>query len=133
MMSLILQQFDTSFICIDALDELTPQTRKELLVFLKNNVKSSTKIFLTGRPHIRNDVTSYLGDPKSEVDITANPDDIRQYLRHRIEQDMMQEAMSVELKAEILDIIVAKSRGMCVHYTPSHYNLNESKRMRELI
>ena len=129
MMRLILQQFDTSFICIDALDELTSKTRRELLIFLKNNIKPSTKIFLTGRPHIRNDVISYLGDPKSEVDITANPDDIRQYLQHRIEQDMMQEAMSVELKAEILDIIVEMSRGMCV----SHNNVNESKRMQELI
>ena len=114
MISLILQQFNASFICIDALDELTPQTHRELLVFLKDNIKASTKIFLTGRPHIRIDVTSCLGDQK-KVDITANPDDIRQYLRHRIEQDVMPEAMNVELKAEILNIIVEKSRGMCVH------------------
>ena len=121
MMSLILQQFKTSFICIDALDELTPQTRRELLVFLKNNIKTSTKIFLTGRPHIRLDIICYLGDPKSEVDIAANPDDIRQYLRHRIEQDLTQEAMNVELEAEILNVIVEKSRGMCVHPNPSQF------------
>ena len=46
------------FVCIDALDESTPKRRRELLESLREivRVSASTRIFLTGRPHVGDDI-----------------------------------------------------------------------------
>jgi len=49
------------FICIDALDECLPKCLPELLESLRDIVRESptTKIFLTGRPHVWADIQRY--------------------------------------------------------------------------
>ena len=50
------------FICVDGLDECLPKYRRELLESLRDIVRASptARIFLSGRPHIRDEVKKYL-------------------------------------------------------------------------
>ena len=66
------------FICVDALDEFLPKCLPDLLESLRDIVRGSptTRIFLTGRPHIREDIQRYF--TKAVVIPTSpSPDDIR--------------------------------------------------------
>ena len=49
------------FICLDALDECLPKYLPELLSSLRDIVQESpgTRIFLTGRPHVGEDIQRY--------------------------------------------------------------------------
>ncbi|KAF8458591.1 hypothetical protein BGX38DRAFT_1264844 [Terfezia claveryi] len=75
------------FLCIDALDELVPGPRLELLKALQIEFGSS-RILLTGRPLVASDVSRilqiYLADA---IQITPNSIEVRAYLSHEIEQD----------------------------------------------
>src|SRR5205807_7352918 len=52
-------------ICIDALDESTPNHRREILESLREIVRvaPNARIFLTGRPHIDNEVAKCFSQP----------------------------------------------------------------------
>ena len=101
------------FICIDALDECLPKCLPELLESLRDIVRESpsTKIFLTGRPHVGEDARRYF---TSAVVIPINPnlDDIRNYLEMRLDRDSEPEAMSNDLRADILRVIMEKISDM---------------------
>src|SRR5207302_3954245 len=49
------------FICIDALDECLPKHLPELLESLRDIIQESprTRIFLTGRPHVKDNIQRY--------------------------------------------------------------------------
>ena len=103
------------YVCMDALDELEPRVRKRLLSTLRTLQAEcrSTRLFLTGRPHIRLEVYDSLGiQEEDSISISADAGDIRAYLIHEIEQDRDPCAMNEKLKEEILDVIIAKSDGM---------------------
>ena len=53
---------ERTFICIDALDECVPEDQAKILDLLNQILQKSpaTRIFVTGRPHIQPDHTSYL-------------------------------------------------------------------------
>ena len=118
MLILLLQQLDGTFFCIDALDELEPQARRKLLDILSNKLKLGTKttrLFFTGRPHMQSEVQSFFEiRQEQEVKITANENDIRQYLSHKIEEDrrVNPDAMNEALESEVLAALVARSQGM---------------------
>ena len=102
-------------ICIDALDECLPKYLPELLRSLKDIVRESpgTRIFLTGRPHVGEDVRRYF--PSAVViPISPNPDDIRNYLEMRLDGDPEPEAMNNDLRADIIKVILEKISDMCV-------------------
>ena len=112
-----LSTLETGFVCMDALDELEPRIRKQLLSTLQTLQAEcrSIRVFLTGRPHIQLEVNESLGIQEGDsVSISAEADDIRAYLIHEIEQDRDPCAMNEELKEEILDVIISKSEGMYV-------------------
>ena len=116
MLKLLLGQLDSSFFCIDALDELESQTRRKLLSILSNELQlgaKTTRLFFTGRPHVQSEVQNYF-EKRQEVKIVANPNDIRQYLSHKIAEDRRAnpDAMNGALEAEILSALVARSQGM---------------------
>ena len=103
------------FICLDALDECLPKHLPELLGSLRDIVRESpsTRIFLTGRPHIREDIQRYF--PKAVVTpISPNPGDIRDYLAMRLDRDSEPEAMSDDLRADIMRVIMENISDMCV-------------------
>jgi len=103
------------FICIDALDECLPKNLLELLASLRDIVRESptTRIFLTGRPQIEEDIQRYFSKAVV-IPISPNIDDIRNYLERRLDRDTEPEAMSDGLRADIMRILVEKISDMCV-------------------
>jgi len=103
------------FICIDALDECLPKYLPELLKSLRDIVRESptTRIFLTGRPHVREDIQRYL-TKVVVIPISPNKDDISNYLEMKFDGDADPEAMSDDLRADILRVILEKTSDMCV-------------------
>lgn len=114
MLKLTLSQMDCSFLCLDALDELVPQTLVKLLQILQSEF-SSVRIFLTGRPHIQQIINDRLQiQDQNTITLEAHPEDIRKYLKHQIQLDreLNPEEMSLPLEEEILDLITQRSEGM---------------------
>ena len=103
------------FICIDALDECLPKHLPELLESLRDIARGSpqTRKFLTGRPHVKEDIQRYF--PKAVVmPISPNTDDIRSYLEMRLDRDPEPEAMNNDLRADIVRITLEKISNVCV-------------------
>ena len=122
MVKVILPQLSRSFICLDALDELEPPTRFTLLKALHVDF-GTVRIFLTGRPHIQQEVDRALHTKLDAVPIIADDGDIRGYLTQKIDDDMNinPEDMNEQLKEEILETIIRKARGMYVIYFRAKY------------
>ena len=102
-------------ICIDALDECLPKYLPELLKSLRDITRGSptTRIFLTGRPHVGEDVRRYFTSAVV-IPISPNTDDIRNYLEMRLDGDGEPEAMSSDLRADIVRVIMENISDMCV-------------------
>jgi len=103
------------FICIDALDECLPKCLPELLESLRDIIRESpsTRIFLTGRPHVREDIQRYFSKAVV-IPISPNTDDVRNYLEMRLDRDPEPEAMDSDLRVEIVRVILDKISDMCV-------------------
>jgi len=97
------------FICIDAVDECTPKHRRGILDSMQEivRVSSNTRVFLTGRPHINDEIVKRFG---KAVRIPLNPPkgDIESYLEMRLDGDPDPNAMDDELRANIMKIIPEK-------------------------
>ena len=105
-----------TFVCIDALDECAIVHRVKLLDSLKQILEKSplTRIFIIGRPHIRDEVEKRLAGQVTSVSVSSNKDDIIGYLRVRLDEDESPEAMDESLAAEILEKIPDKMSEMYV-------------------
>ena len=127
LLKLRLQQLQCAFICIDAVDELEPKVRQQLLAVLEKelgtnntnlNPNPNTRLFLTGRGYIESEVQKCLKVPeRCAVVISASHQDIQQFVRSQLEEDqhLNPEAMDEILAKDIEDGIVKKSQGMYVH------------------
>ena len=119
MLRIAIAKLPQVFICVDALDECLPKDLLKLLESLRDIVRESpgTRIFLTGRPHvggaIQNSFTKAIVIP-----ITPNEDDIRNYVKMRLDGDNTPEAMDNRLRSEIVRTIVDKMSNMCVGVSP---------------
>ena len=106
------------FICIDGLDECVPNNRRELLESLRDIVRDSptTRVFLSGRPHIRDEVERYF---MGAILIAAIPTirDIERYLEMKLDRDPTPSAMDDNLRAEIMRVIPRNISQMCVETT----------------
>ena len=114
MLTSVVSQLDVCFLCIDALDELEPRVRLELLKLLQSGF-GAAGIFLTGRQHIQPEVDRALQTKfEDAVHVTANQEDIKVYLSHEIEVDMESnpDEMNESLREEILKAILSKADGM---------------------
>ena len=91
------------FICIDALDECQERHRAKLLDSLNQILRGcpGARIYLTGRPHIRNEVEKYLAGRLATTSITPTKDDIAAFIRAKLREGKMPEAMSEELEVEV--------------------------------
>jgi len=94
----------TTFICIDALDECMAGYRVKVLDSLNEVLQGSpgTRMFVTGRPHIRTEVRKRLPGKVTTIRITPRRDDIISYLHSRLGEDTTPDAMDSSLKADIL-------------------------------
>jgi len=105
-----------TFICIDAIDECVPEYRVKLLDSLNKILQNSpgTRIFVTGRPHIRPEIEKRLLGRVTSLSINAERDDMIRYLESRLEEDTTPDAMDGILKAEILRKIPERISEMYV-------------------
>ena len=90
-----------TFICIDALDECD---RAKVLDSLSEILHESptTKIFVTGRPHIRPEIARRLTGRAASLSLSTKRDDIIRYLCARLKDDTAPDAMNSSLETEIL-------------------------------
>ena len=105
-----------TFMCIDALDECVGVERVKVLDSLKEILERSpeSRIFVTGRPHIRAEMEKRLAGCVVSVSICPAKSDITEYLRVRLGEDEIQDAMNASLEAEILEKIPENISEMCV-------------------
>ena len=103
------------FICIDALDECPPKNLPELLNSLRDIVRESprTRIFLTGRPHVKEDIQRYFAKA-IVLPISPNTEDVRNYLKMRLDRDVEPDAMDNDLRVDIVRSILDKMPDMYV-------------------
>ena len=101
------------FICIDALDECLLKNRQGLLESLQDIVRAlpTTRVFLTGRPHIRDEIKRYFTEAIM-IAIIPTIRDIERYLDERLDRDPIPSAMDGNLRAEILRTIPTKISQM---------------------
>ena len=93
-----------TFICIDALDECPQAHRVNLLGSLNQILQRSpgARIFLTGRPHIRDDIDKHLAGRATIRSITPAKGDIIIFLRAKLKEDAIPDAMDETLEEEIV-------------------------------
>ena len=104
------------FICIDALDEFPTKHRPELWKSLRHIAREcpNTRLFITGRPHTREEVRIYFPGYPDLTPIKPTKEDIREYIIVRLAEDPELDAMDAELEADILRIIPDKISGAYV-------------------
>ena len=110
-------QVRCAFICIDAVDELEPKVRQQLLNALRELGTTTggrnIRLFLTGRGHIESEVQKYFQvAQRYTVVISANEQDIKTFVGQQIMDDPYQDAMDELLEKDITDAIIKKSQGM---------------------
>ena len=109
----ILNMFQTiaatkrTFICVDALDECVPRHRRIVLESLGQILQGSryTRIFMTGRPHVRSEVERGLGGAATFVFIQTTEDGVLKLLREKLRGDTAPNTMSSTLEGDIMKII----------------------------
>jgi len=108
------------FICIDALDECLPKDQRDLLESIHEIVLASptTRLFLTGRPHIRDKVKGYFTEAIT-IHFAPTIRDIEGYLEMKLSRDNTPSAMDDDLRAQIMKVIPGKISPMCVETTIS--------------
>jgi len=62
----------------------------------------NTRIFMTGRPHVRGDIQGRLGEGAIFISIKTAEDDVIRYLQERLQNDATPEIMNSTLKVDIL-------------------------------
>ena len=110
-----LHQLPKAFICIDAVDELEPHVRRQLLDVLKELGKENTRLFLTGRDYIENEVQKRFQIIQgNKVIVSATQQGVEEFVWQKIEEDhdLNPDAMDEVLARDIVDTIATKSKGM---------------------
>jgi len=108
-----------TFICVDAMDECAAGHRVKILDSLNQILERSpgTRIFVTGRQHIRPEIRRCLAGRVASVSISPKRDDIIRYLHSRLREDATPDAMDSSLKADILKKIPEDISEMYVRAT----------------
>lgn len=100
---LVLLEFDSIFICIDALDECERRMRMQLLQFFNALTQRSLHVFLTGRHNVEHEVCKAIESFSPRlVPIAAKEEDIRICLAQEIIRDLDPDAMDEHLKEDII-------------------------------
>ena len=98
-------------ICVDALDECLPEHRMVVLESLGQILQGSpnTRLFMTGRPHVRSEVERELGGEATFILVQATEDGVVRFLREKLKKDTIPNAMSSTLEGDIMKSIPAIS------------------------
>ena len=104
------------YICVDAVDELVPQYRSEFLRALRQITQeaSNTRLFLTGRPHIRVELDKHLTKGAYIIHIVPDQGDIAKYLSRKMDDDGDRDPdlMTENLKNDIMRTMLEKASEM---------------------
>ena len=103
-------------ICADALDECEVVHRVKVFNSLKQILEKSpgTRIFITGRPHVRAEIEKRLAGRVASVSVGPSRGDIIEYLRVRLDEGETPDAMDESLGVEILEKIPENMSEMYV-------------------
>jgi len=111
--------YSQTTICLDALDEIDPDKRIDLLKSLKLVIEKSknlVKIFATSRndPDILHQFSMF---PRIDVQPDDNAKDIREFIKSKVElaiddAQLLQGNVSDDLRIEICDGLGIRSKGM---------------------
>jgi hypothetical protein len=111
--TLLLRGFESTYVCIDALDECEPQSRSTLLRFLRTFNDGSLRVFCTSRPSIEAEAIDLLGPLGAKtVEIFAHENDLRRHIHVKITQDRHNQAMDEELEEEITAELLSRSQKL---------------------
>ena len=93
-----------TFFCLDALDECAAAERAKILRSLRDIIKvsSTARVFMTGRPHVGDEVEKNLPGRVTAVSISPRKDDIIRYIRRKLAEDSTSDEMDERLEAEIV-------------------------------
>jgi len=93
-----------TFICIDAMDECTPEHRVKVLDSLDQILQKSPgiRISMTGRQHVQAEIRKRLSGRAVSMPITPKKGDVIGYLRTRLKEATNPDAMGSSLEADIL-------------------------------
>ena len=96
-----------TFICIDAVDECVAGYRVKIFDSLNQILQRSpgTRVFVTGRPHIKAEVWKRLPGRALVLRIAPQRHDIISFLNNRLDEDTTPDAMDDSLKVDILEKI----------------------------
>jgi hypothetical protein len=109
--TLLLRGFESTYICIDALDECDPHSRSALLGFLRSI--DGIRIFCTSRTSIEVEATELLGPLGTRsVQIFAHEADLRRHIEVQISQDRHKKAMDEQLQKDITEALLSRSQKL---------------------
>jgi len=93
-----------TFFCLDALDECALAERSKILLSLRDIIKMSptTRVFLTGRPHVGGEVERHLPGGTAVVSVSPRRADIVRYIHAKLAEDTAPYEMDEGLEAEIV-------------------------------
>jgi len=96
-----------TFICVDALDECVLEHRMVVLESLGQIIQGSpnTRIFMTGRPHVRSEVEEKLNGVANFVFIQPTEDGVIRFLREKLGKDTTPNIMSGTLLESVMKSI----------------------------
>jgi len=100
-----------TFLCVDALDECVPEHLTVVLESLAQILQGSsdTRIFMTGRPHVRGEVETRLEGAATSIFIRTTEDGVLRFLREKLRKDTSPNTMSSTLEGDIMKAIPAIS------------------------
>jgi len=95
---------ERAYICIDAADELLPQARSELLDALGQIIREApnTRLFLTGRPHIRREIEKHLVQDAYSINVVVDQGDIARHLSRKMDDNMRDADVMGDLKNDMV-------------------------------
>jgi hypothetical protein len=109
--SMLARRFESTVVCIDALDECEPQARSKLLQFLRK--EGSLHVFCTGRTSVETEAIEQLGPLGTQIkQIFAHEEDLRRHIEAEIAQDRRKKAMDEQLQEEITEALLSRSQKL---------------------
>ena len=111
-----ISSYERVYICVDAMDELLPRHRSEFLRELQQIIQDApnTRLFLTGRPHVRGELDKHLTRGSHTIQIVPDQGDIARYLSRKMDDDNGRDPdlMTENLKNDIMETMLEKVSEM---------------------
>jgi len=112
----VARDIEAVYLCVDAVDEVLPQHRLELLPALQQILQDApnVRLFLTGRPYIRAELEKHLTGKAYVIHVVVDRGDITRYLSQKMNDNDNQGPglMTEDLKNNIMTTMVEKASEM---------------------